>query len=83
MVQELTQRKLIGEGQHGQVLKCIHQPLADSPDQRTTVVAVKVFKTPSADSHMYCGRELRMMASSQHPNITKVPRKTLCTALQP
>ena len=71
-MQELTERKIIGEGQHGQVLKCIHVPLPGASSSQRTVVAVKVFKTATNDAHMYCGRELAMMASCRNRNVTKV-----------
>jgi serine/threonine protein kinase len=79
-MQELHSRQVIGEGQHGKVIKCIHRPCSSAGhgDETSSTVAVKVFKTSTLDTHIYCGRELAMMASCQHHSITKVINSLKC-----
>ena len=75
-LQDLRRRKIIGEGQFGKVLRCelnctASSELPTSPGTAPTVVAVKVFKNASLETHAYCGRELAMMAACEHAHVTK------------
>ena len=71
--QDFSIRRTVGEGQHGRVLQCVHNaaPETDGPSA-SKVVAIKLFRDATTESHYYCGRELELMALGSHRNVVQV-----------